>query len=88
MIDQTLLNRYERDLTLRGFSPKTRDTYYRNLVKFFNHKSISPDKITGEEIKDYLYYLIKDKKLSDSSLRQARSSIIFFFHKPLIGLSK
>jgi site-specific recombinase XerD len=79
MSNQTYLKRFERDLTLKGFSPKTRNTYYRNLVYFLDHAAVGPDKITSETIKDYLYYLIKDRKLSGSSLRQARSSIRFFF---------
>ncbi|MFW5710027.1 MAG: phage integrase N-terminal SAM-like domain-containing protein, partial [Bacteroidota bacterium] len=58
MISQKLLNRYERDLTLKGFSPRTRSTYYRNIVYFFNHISDDPDRVNGEMIKDYLYYLI------------------------------
>ncbi len=32
MISQKMLNRYERDLTLKGFSARTRGTYYRNIV--------------------------------------------------------
>ena len=83
MISQTLLNRYERDLALKGFSPRTRSTYYRNLIYFFNHTADDPNRITGEIIKDYLYYLIKDKKLSPSSLRQARSAITYFFKQTM-----
>ncbi|MCK5853089.1 site-specific integrase [bacterium] len=79
MISQTLLKRYERDLVLKGFSPRTRETYYRNIVHFFNYSPEDPIMVTGETIKDYLYYLIKDRKLSPSSLRQARSAITYFF---------
>lgn len=78
-----LLRRYERDLTLRGFSPKTQKTYYRNLVWFLDHTKIDPHNITKEDIKDYLYYLIQDKKLSQSSLRQARCAISYFFSQTL-----
>jgi integrase/recombinase XerD len=83
MISQKLLNRYERDLMLKGFSPRTRGTYYRNIVYFFKHTSDDPDRITGETIKDYLYHLIKDKQLSPSSLRQARSAITYFFKQTM-----
>ncbi len=71
-----LLQRYERDLVLRGFSPQTQKTYYRNLTLFFNHTETDPDKITAETIKDYLYYLIRDRKLSASSLRKRQISPI------------
>jgi site-specific recombinase XerD len=79
MISQNLLTRYERDLTLKGFSPRTRETYYRNLIYFFNYTKDDPTKVNSETIKDYLYYLIKDRQLSQSSLRQARSAIKYFF---------
>jgi len=83
MISQNLLHRYERDLALKGFSPRTQNNYYRNLIYFFNHTSDEPEHITGEIIKDYLYYLIKDRKLSPSSLRQARSAITYFFKQTM-----
>ncbi|HSN23967.1 MAG TPA: site-specific integrase [Methylomicrobium sp.] len=79
----TLLKSYERDLALKGFSPKTQKTYYRNLVWFLNHTQLDPHDITRETIKDYLYYLIRDKKLSESSLRQARCAIQYFFSQTL-----
>lgn len=58
-------------------------TYYRNLVWFFNHAKEDPVMITGETIKDYLYHLIRDRKLSPSSLRQARSAITYFFSQTM-----
>lgn len=82
-----LLQRYKRDLVLTGFSPRTQKTYYRNLEIFLKHTGKDPDKITSDIIKDYLYYLIKDRQLSHSSLRQAKCAITYFFsqtlHKPL-----
>jgi len=82
MIDN-LLKRYERDLTIKGFSPKTQKTYYRCLVQFFKFTSVAPQNITKEVIKDYLYHLIRDRWLSESSLRQARSAICYFFSQTL-----
>lgn len=79
MISQNLLHRYERDLTLKGFSKRTRDTYYRNLMYFFNYTPEKPEDVNSETIKNYLYHLIKDRKLSHSSIRQARSAIKYFY---------
>ncbi len=78
-----LLQRYERDLALKGFSPRTQKTYFRSLVQFLNHTATDPKDITKEIIKDYLYHLINDRKLSPSSLRQARSAICYFFSQTL-----
>jgi len=82
MSDQTLEN-YRRDLALRGYSPRTQNTYHRNIVCFLEYCKESPETITRETIKDYLYHLIKDKKLSESSLRQARSAICYFFSQTI-----
>lgn len=82
MLNQTLQN-YKRDLALRGYSPVTQKTYYRNIVYFLEYCKEPPEQITKESIKNYLYYLIKDKKLSESSLRQARSAIWYFFSQTI-----
>jgi integrase/recombinase XerD len=78
-----LLRRYERDLTLRGFSPRTQKIYRQNLVQFFEFTGESPEKVTAEIIKDYLFHLIHARKLSASSLRQARCSIQYFYSQTL-----
>lgn len=78
MLKQILQN-YQRDLVLRGYSQRTQKTYYRNIVCFLEYCKEPPESITKENIKNYLYHLISDKKLSESSLRQARSAICYFF---------
>lgn len=82
MFERTL-QRYKRDLALKAYSPKTRDTYYRNLVSFLKYCNQPLDDITKNTVKDYLYHLIKDRKLSPSTLRQARSAICYFFSQTL-----
>jgi site-specific recombinase XerD len=80
---QQLLERYKRDLALRGFSDKTQKTYYRSLLHFLNGAPSGPYDITRENIKDYLYHLIRDRNLSESTLRQARCAISYFFSQTL-----
>jgi site-specific recombinase XerD len=70
-----LLTRYQRDLALKGYSPRTREHYYSNVKQFLSHCRINPSRIDPEIIKDYLYYLITEKKASDSKIRQAHSAI-------------
>lgn len=82
-MEEKLLARYKRDVALRGFSPKTQKTYYHNLVHFLRHKSADPHEITKEDIKDYLYHLIQERNLSESSVRQARCAIRYFFSQTL-----
>ncbi len=78
-MSEQILQSYKRDLALRGYSLRTQITYYRSLSSFLEYCKEPPEEITKETIKDYLYYLIKDRKLSESSFRQARSAICYFF---------
>ena len=80
---EIMLKRYKRDLAIKGYSKKTEEAYYRNLVYFFEHTKIKPEDVTRETVKDYLYYLSEERKLSSSSLRQARASIVYFYSQTM-----
>lgn len=82
MLEQTLQN-YKKDLTIKGYSPRTEKAYCRNIIQFLKYCKEPPEEITKENIKDYLYYLITDKKLSASSLHQARGAIHYFFSQTI-----
>jgi len=82
MLERTL-QRYKRDLALKAYSPKTQETYYRNIISFLKYCNQPIEEITKDTIKDYLYHLIKNKKLSQSSIRQARGAICYFFSQTL-----
>jgi integrase/recombinase XerD len=72
---QTLISRYQRDLALKGYSPRTCTQYLSNVKQFLSYCPQGKDPDDPELIKDYLYYLISDKKASDSKIRQAHSAI-------------
>jgi len=76
---QQFLQMYKRDLAIKGYSSKTQETYFRMVVSFLKYCDKSIIEITKDNIKDYLYHLIKDRKLSQSTLRQSRSAICYFF---------
>lgn len=78
-----VLKSYKRDLTLRGYSPRTQETYYRSIRNFFDYCKEPPEIVTKETIKNYLYHLVRERNLSDSSLRQARSAICYFFSQTM-----
>lgn len=78
-----VLQSYKRDLTLRGYSPRTQETYYRSIRNFFDYCKEPPEIVTKETIKNYLYHLVRERNLSDSSLRQARSAICYFFSQTM-----
>lgn len=80
------------EIQLRGFSPHTQDSYVRSItgVARFYHRS--PEQINDQELKDYLLYLLRDKKLAVSSLSVAVSGLRFFFgnvlHRPTTAIEQ
>jgi site-specific recombinase XerD len=67
------------ELKLKRMSEKTIKSYvsYVNyLAKFYNK---SPDKISREEVKKYLYHLQVNRKLSPNSLNVIHCAIRFFY---------
>jgi len=74
------------EVQLRGFSIHTQDSYVRcvtGLARFYHR---SPDQIKDDEIKAYLLFLLRIKKLAVSSIIVAVSCLRFFFgqvlHRP------
>jgi len=82
-MDNQILQNYKRDLVLRGYSPRTQETYYRNIRYFFDYCKEPPEVVTKDTIKNYLYHLVKDRNLSESSIRQARSAVSYFFSQTM-----
>ncbi len=67
------------EIQLRGYSQSTQDNYVRwvaNLAGFYDR---SPDRISDQEIKTFLVYLLRKKKLAASTLIVAVSALRFFF---------
>jgi len=72
-----------RDLELRRFSVSTQKSYLaavRGLAKYY---MISPDKISEEQLLDYVHFLITKRKLSCSSLNVATAGLRFFYKETL-----
>jgi len=74
-----LYDKMKMDLELKNFSPKTVSCYLHWMVQFVRHYDRSPVDMGEEEIRKYLYHLIKVKKVSQSSINQAYSAMKFFY---------
>lgn len=66
-------------IRLRNCSPQTERSYLHAVTGLAKYYGRSPDKISAEEVKDYLFALLEERKLSFSSVNQARCGIVFFF---------
>lgn len=74
-----LYDQMKMDLELKNFSPKTVSCYLACMVHFVRHYGRSPEEMGEEEIRNYLYFLMKQKKVSQSSINQAYSAMKFFY---------
>ena len=74
-----LRERLERDLDLKGFSPRTRTCYLGQVKDYVRHFGRSPNELGAEEIRVYLHHLIEEKKASRSRVSQAYSALKFFY---------
>ncbi len=67
-------------MELRNFSPKTIRAYVWAVKGLAAYYRISPDRLTAQQVQDYLYYLVKERKLSWNTVHLAIYGIKFFFH--------
>ena len=75
----TLRQQLIQELVLRGCSPRTQEAYVSAVYQLAKYYRRSPDQLSDQQIKDYLFYLAVRKKLSASSRNQATSALRFFY---------
>lgn len=75
----TLRQNFIRELVLRGMSPRTQEAYVRAVYCLAKYYHKAPDRLTDEELKNYLFYQAQERKLSASSLNQITSGLRFFY---------
>ena len=78
-----LRTRMIRDMALRGFSPRTHETYVAAVVRLAKYYRRAPDQLTNDEVQAYLAHLIQERKLSWSTCAQAAHAFRFLYHVTL-----
>jgi site-specific recombinase XerD len=71
------------DLKLRNFSDSTITSYTRVVANFARFFHRSPDQLGPEEIRQYLLYVIEEKKISWATYQGYRAALKFFYTKTL-----
>ena len=69
------------ELKLRGFSKRTVETYIYQNQKFLEF--VGKKEVTKEDIKEYLGYLISDKKVRNTSVALAKAALKFNYDEVL-----
>jgi site-specific recombinase XerD len=70
-----------RELELRRKAPTTVSSYVKAVEELARYYRRSPDRISTEEIRSYMHFLIVEKKLSYSSCNHKIVAINFFFRE-------
>jgi site-specific recombinase XerD len=78
-----LRRRMIRDMTVRGFSPRTHDSYLSAVRGLARHYRRSPEQLSAEEVQAYLAHMITKRKLSWSTRNIAASAFRFLYHVTL-----
>jgi len=71
--------KYIRDLAIRGRAERTQQSYSRYVSELARYYDRSPDLISYQEVADWLYYLIKERELSASSVNVAVNAVRFLY---------
>jgi site-specific recombinase XerD len=71
------------ELDLRGYAPQSKLSYVSYVRRLAEHFRRSPDKLSDEEIKNYLLHLIRDKQRARSTMNVVISALRFFYQHVL-----
>jgi integrase/recombinase XerD len=66
-------------LQVRGMAVRTQQAYIAAVAGLARHYRRSPDTLTADEVQSYLLHLLRERKLSHSSVNQYGSACRFFY---------
>lgn len=78
-----LRQRLTEDMQLRNFSTHTIEAYVRAVAQFSKRHGRSPDQLTGEQVRQHLLWMVKERRVSWSLYNQTRCALQFFFRVTL-----
>ena len=70
-------------MVLRGFSPRTQQSYADAIYGMAKHYRRDPAQYTAQEVEAYLLHLVQERHLSYSTLNQAACAARFLYEKVL-----
>ena len=70
-------------MTFRNFSPRTHEAYFGAVFRLAKYYDRSPEKITEEEVKQWLMQLFLKDHLAPATVHQAANGVKFLYHQVL-----
>jgi integrase/recombinase XerD len=74
-----LRKRFIDDMTLRGLAPRTQRNYIAHVAAYARFFGRSPELLDLEAVREYLLYLIHERKLSPEAVNQQSSALKFLY---------
>jgi len=78
-MEKTLKARMREDMQLRGFSPRTQETYLMRVTHFARYFNKLPDKLGKKEVREYFLHLVRDKHASYGVLNMTYCALKFIY---------
>jgi site-specific recombinase XerD len=72
-----------QELVLRGMSDRTQEAYSHQVYHLAKFYRLSPDTLSEAQIRQYLFHLAGERKLSASTVNQAVNAFRFFYGRVL-----
>jgi integrase/recombinase XerD len=79
-----LRQRMIREMQLRQFSPRTINSYVDAIAGLAGHYRRLPDRLSLEEVRSYLHYLLTERQLAQGTCN-LRAAAITFFYREVLG---
>lgn len=67
------------DMTVRGLAENTKKSYLNSVTELARHYRRSPDRVSAQQVQDYLIHLHEQRGLTWQSCNCARHGIRFFY---------
>lgn len=84
----SLRQRLIEDICLRNFSSRTVEAYVPAVAHLARHYGRSPEQISGEQVRQYLLYMVQERRVSSSSLTNRHEACRAGFFFPVRVLSR
>jgi integrase/recombinase XerD len=78
-----LRKQMDGDLVVRGMSVRTREAYLGAVAGLAKHYGRRPDRVSEQEVQDYLLHLIEERRLAWSSCNIVAQGLKFFYRVTL-----
>lgn len=78
-MNSPLRNRFENFLKVRRYAEKTQESYLRAVGEISRFYQVSPDRLSNEQIQQYLHHLIEKRRLAWSTCNVCLSAFQCFY---------